>query len=141
VAPLGVAWLRIAAAAAFFAAWRRPWRVRRAADRRVRMLIGGLAAALAVRDACFGPAVGPLPLATVAAIEFVAVIAVALAGVRSARNLAALAVTLAGVIALVGIPTGGNRIGLIFAVLTAALFALYIVIGHAIARGGGASGV
>lgn len=32
VPPLGVAWLRIAAAAAVFAAWRRPWRTFAALD-------------------------------------------------------------------------------------------------------------
>ena len=33
VEPLGVAWLRIASAALIFAAWRRPWRALRGADR------------------------------------------------------------------------------------------------------------
>ena len=33
VAPAGVAWLRIVSAAIVFAAWRRPWRALRAADR------------------------------------------------------------------------------------------------------------
>ncbi|HYY79170.1 MAG TPA: EamA family transporter, partial [Actinomycetes bacterium] len=36
---LGVAWLRIAAAAALFAAWRRPWRLLARADRRGRALL------------------------------------------------------------------------------------------------------
>ena len=86
-------------------------------------------------------AIDLLPLATVASIEFVAVIAVALAGVRSLRNFSALAVTLVGVYALIGVAEGGGRLGLFFALLNAALFALYIVLGHAIARTGGASGI
>src|ERR671913_2470850 len=39
--PLGVAWLRIMAAAAVFAAWRRPWRRWRGLDRRTRRLLVG----------------------------------------------------------------------------------------------------
>ena len=102
VEPLGVAWLRIASAALIFAVWRRPWRVLIAADPRTRLLIAGLGASLAAMNACFYLAIDRLPLATVAAIEFVATIAVALVGVRSLRNLAALVVTLAGVYALIG---------------------------------------
>jgi inner membrane transporter RhtA len=92
-------------------------------------------------NAWFYLAIDRLPLATVAAIEFVAVIGVALAGVRSLRNLAALMVTLLGVYALTGIAGGGDRLGLFFALLNAALFAAYIVLGHAISRAGGAGGI
>jgi len=141
IEPLGVAWLRIAAAALVFALWRRPWRALHGSDRRSLLLIVGLAASLAAMNACFYLAIDLLPLATVAAIEFVAVIAVALAGMRSPRNFAALAVTLLGVYALIGIAEGGDRLGLFFALLNAALFALYIVLGHAISRAGGASGI
>ena len=51
---LGVAWLRIASAAAVFAVWRRPWRRLLALDRSGRLLIVGLGAVFAVdeRD-CF----------------------------------------------------------------------------------------
>jgi inner membrane transporter RhtA len=141
VEPLGVAWLRIAAAALVFALWRRPWRVLLDAARQERALIVALAASLAAMNACFYLAIDLLPLATVASIEFVAVIAVALLGVRNKRNLAALAVTLLGVYALIGIAEGGSRLGLFFALLNAGLFALYIVLGHAIARAVGASGI
>ena len=141
IEPLGVAWLRIASAALVFAVWRRPWRVLRDADRHLLILIIGLAASLAAMNACFYLAIDLLPLATVASIEFVAVIAVALAGIRSLRNFSALAVTLVGVYALIGVAEGGARLGLFFALLNAALFALYIVLGHAISRTGGASGI
>ena len=40
---LGVAWLRIAAAALVFALWRRPWRLWRRLDRRRRDLLAGWA--------------------------------------------------------------------------------------------------
>src|SRR6059036_972235 len=53
VEPLGVAWLRIAAAAAVFAAWRRPWRKLGGLDRSGWMLIAGLGAVFALMNACF----------------------------------------------------------------------------------------
>src|SRR5436853_5841526 len=63
---LGVAWLRIASAAAIFALWRRPWRrVRLGRD------VVALGAVFAVMNACFYLAIDRLPLTTVAAIEFV----------------------------------------------------------------------
>jgi inner membrane transporter RhtA len=141
VEPLGVAWLRIASAALIFAVWRRPWEVLANADRHSLLLIGGLGASLAAMNTFFYLAIDRMPLATVASIEFVATIAVALIGVRTMRNLAALLVTLCGVYALIGFRGGGDAFGLLFAVLNAALFAVYIVLGHAIARSGGSAGV
>src|SRR5256885_3079863 len=82
---LGVAWLRIAAAALIFAAWRRPWRVLR------RPTILAWGAVLAVMNCCFYLAIDRLPLGTVAAVEVLPVIAPAAAGVTSPRDLAALA--------------------------------------------------
>src|ERR687898_2661528 len=142
VGVLGVAWLRIASAALVFALWLRPWRVLRQEDRRTRLLVVGLGAVLAIMNACFYLAISRLPLATVAAIEFVATIAVALAGVRTGRNLLALAVAVSGVFILIGPEWQGGLtdwLGLLFAVVNAALFALYIVLGHAISRAPGAA--
>lgn len=139
---LGVAWLRIASAALVFALWLRPWRVLRQEDRRTRLLVVGLGAVLAVMNACFYLAISRLPLATVAAIEFVATIAVALAGVRTGRNLLALAGAVSGVFILIGPEWQGGLtdwLGVLFAVVNAALFALYIVLGHAISRTPGAA--
>src|SRR3981081_677984 len=51
IAPLGVAWLRIASAAIVFALWRRPWRYFRAlgaAERRTVLLLGIVLAARAI---------------------------------------------------------------------------------------------
>jgi inner membrane transporter RhtA len=144
VGVLGVAWLRIASAALVFALWRRPWRLLVQADRQVRLLVVSLGAALAAMNACFYLAIDRLPLATVAAIEFVATIAVALAGVRTARNLVALLVAVGGVYLLIGWPGAGGSdwFGLAFALLNALLFALYIVLGHAMSRAtGGVGGV
>src|SRR5271168_4855825 len=53
VGVLGVAWLRIASAAAIFAVWRRPWRVFARADRRTRGLIVGPGITLALMNSAF----------------------------------------------------------------------------------------
>src|SRR3989440_8635628 len=74
---LGVAWLRIASAAAIFAAWRRPWRAFLALDRAGRTLVVALGAVFAVMNACFYVSIDPLPLATGAAIEVIGPIALA----------------------------------------------------------------
>src|SRR6187200_1345274 len=87
---LGVAWLRIASAALVLAAWRRPWRAFSRLERDGRWLLVQWGAVLAVMNACFYLAIDRLPLATVAAIEFLPVIALAALGVRSQRNVAAL---------------------------------------------------
>jgi inner membrane transporter RhtA len=138
---LGVAWLRIASAAAIFAVWRRPWRVMIDGDRNARMLIVALGVTLALMNSAFYLAIDRLPLATVAAIEFVAAIVVALIGVRNVRNVAALSIAVAGVFLLIGFQWSGDRLGVLLAVANAALFGVYIVIGHAISRSRGASGV
>lgn len=130
VEPLGVAWLRIASAAAVFALWRRPWQALRSGGRPV----WALGAVLAVMNACFYLAIDRLPLGTVAAIEFVPVIALAAVGVRSGRNLAALGLAAAGVYALVHVRLAGEPAGIAFAFANAMLFAGYIVLAHRVAR-------
>src|SRR3954451_13292751 len=87
---LGVAWLRIASAALVFALWRRPWRALRRLDRDGRRLLASWGAVLAVMNCCFYLSIDRLPLGTVAAIEFLPVIALAALGARTARNAAAL---------------------------------------------------
>src|SRR6266513_120076 len=87
---LGVAWLRIASAAAIFALWRRPWRAFRSLDRDGRRLLLAWGVVLAVMNCCFYTAIDRLPLGTVATVEFLPVIALAAFGARNARNAAAL---------------------------------------------------
>ena len=87
---LGVAWLRIASAALVFAVWRRPWRVLAQLDGEARRLLLAWGAVLALMNCCFYLAIDRLPLGTVAAIEFLPVIALAALGARSTRNLGAL---------------------------------------------------
>src|SRR5215468_5464356 len=90
VAPLGVAWLRIAGAAVLFALWRRSWRYLAACTAKERRVIVGLGLVLAAMNSVFYEAIARLPLSTVGAIEFLGPIAVAALGLRTARNLAAL---------------------------------------------------
>jgi inner membrane transporter RhtA len=134
VEPLGVAWLRIAAAALVFAAWRRPWRIWRGLDRRTRWLLVGWAAVLAVMNSVFYLAIDRLPLGTVAAVEFLPVIALAALGTRTGRNLLALLLAVGGVYLLSDVRLVAEPLGFVFAAVNAALFALYIVLGHRVAQ-------
>jgi inner membrane transporter RhtA len=134
VEPLGVAWLRIVSAAVIFAAWRRPWRGLAALDREGRRTLLAMGVVLALMNACFYVAIDHLPLATVAAIEFLPVIVLAALGVRSPRNALALGLAMAGVYVLTDVQLGGNPLGIAFAFANAALFALYIVLAHRISR-------
>ena len=130
---LGVAWLRIASAALVFALWRRPWRAFARLDRSGRRLLVSWGAVLAVMNACFYLAIDRLPLATVAAIEFLPVIALAALGARGARNAAALVAAVAGVYLLTGIRLEGEPLGVALAFANAVLFAAYIVLAHRVA--------
>jgi len=131
----GVAWLRIVSAAVVFAAWRRPWRSFRGADRRTRRLIVALGSVFAVMNYTFYLAIDRLPLGTVAAIEFAGPILLALAGSRTRRNFLALALAVAGVYLLTDIRLEGDPTAFGWAFANAALFTLYIVLAHALARG------
>jgi inner membrane transporter RhtA len=130
VAPLGVAWLRILTAAAVFGIWRGarllrpdPW-----------VLAWG--AVLAAMNCCFYLAIDRLPLATVAAIEFLPVIGLAALGARTPRNAAALALAVPGVYVLTGVHLHGQATGVAFAMANALLFAAYIVCADRAAKHG-----
>jgi inner membrane transporter RhtA len=134
VDPLGVAWLRIAAAGVVFALWRRPWRAFRAADDETRRLLVALGLVFAVMNSCFYVAIDRLPLGTVAAIEFLPVIGLAALGARTLRNGLALALSVPGVYVLTDVRLEGEPLGVAFAFANAALFALYIVLAHRVSR-------
>ena len=127
VDPLGVGWLRIASAALVFALWRRPWR----AMRHPTVIAWGVV--LAAMNCCFYLAIDRLPLATVAAIEFLPVIVLAALGARTRRNLAAVAIAVPGVYLLTGVQLGGEALGVALAFANAGLFAAYIVLAHRVA--------
>ena len=141
VGSLGVAWLRITTAALAFSLWRRPWRVLAHATRPQLRLLFAMGAILAVMNSVFYLAIERLPLGTVGAIEFLAPIALAVFGLRDLRNIVALAVAVGGVALLTDVRFGGDPLAYVFAFANCALFAGYIVAGHALARDGGASGI
>ena len=136
---LGVTWLRIASATAVFAAWRRPWRVFRELAPDSRHTLVALGLVLAAMNACFYEAIDRLPLGTVAGIEFLGPVALAAAGARSRRNLAALGLVISGVWLVTDIRLASQPLGVLFAFVNCALFVLYVVLGHRIARDGGSS--
>ena len=133
--------MRIASAALVFAVWRRPWRKFLGLDRGGQLLIVALGAVFAVMNACFYISIDRLPLATVAAIEFIGPIALAIVGARSGRNLAAIAAAALGVYLLTHVHFGGQPVGLAFAFANAALFTVYIVLAHRVARHSAMGGI
>jgi inner membrane transporter RhtA len=138
---LGVAWLRIASAAAVFAVWRRPWHAFARQDRDGRRLLLAWGGVLAIMNACFYLAVSRLPLGTVAAVEFLPVIALAAVGARTPRNAAALALAVPGVYLLTNVQLTAEPLGLAFAFANAVLFALYIVLADRVAKRAQLSGI
>src|SRR5947199_5980516 len=141
VSVLGVAWLRIASAAAVFALWRRPWRAFRRASREARVLLVAWGAVLAVMNCCFYEAIDRLPLGTVAAIEFLPVILLAAIGARTTRNVVALAFAVPGVYLLTDVQLAGQPLGVAFAAANAVLFAAYIVLAHRVAQRADVGGI
>jgi inner membrane transporter RhtA len=134
---LGLAWLRIASAAAVFAAWRRPWRLLESMSRSDRLKLVQLGLVLAAMNALFYLAIARLPLGTVGAIEFLGPLVLAALGVRSPRNLVALGLAVGGVYLLTDIRIAGEPLGFVFAFANAGLFVAYVVLGHGIADRGG----
>ncbi|HEY3529048.1 MAG TPA: EamA family transporter [Nocardioides sp.] len=130
---LGVAWLRLVSAAVVLALWRRPWTVLRGATGRERLTMLALGAVLAAMNAAFYLALDLAPLATVASIEFLGVVALAAYGVRSRRNLTALTLSCAGVALLTTVSIEGSAAGLAWAGVNCLGFVLYVVLGHRIA--------
>ena len=101
LAPAGVAWLRIASAAAVFALWRRPWRFLGALPARQRLVVVGLGVVLAAMNWVFYESFARIPLGVAVTIEFVGPLVVAAVGSRRPRDflwvgLAAVGITLFG---------------------------------------------
>lgn len=141
VGPLGVAWLRIASAAAVFGGWRRPWRsLPRPGDGgqmgAAWLPVLALGLVLAAMNVVFYQAIARLPLATVGAIEFLGPVALAAAGLRGRRNLAALAFAVGGVALLADVRLRDEPLGLVLAFANCALFVAYVVLSKRIAATG-----
>jgi inner membrane transporter RhtA len=92
IAAPGVLWLRIAAAAAVFAVWRRPWRLAGRLDRRQLVTLLALGGVLAGMNALFYLAVARLLPAVAVVIG-----AVVLHQIPSVRELAGIALVIAGI--------------------------------------------
>jgi inner membrane transporter RhtA len=134
IAAPGVLWLRIAAAAAVFAVWRRPWRLAGRLGRRQLVTLLALGGVLAGMNALFYLAVARLPLATVGAIEFLGTVVLAALGARTRRNATALALCVGGVAVLTAIQAGASPLGLVLAFGNCAGFMLYVMLGHRVAN-------
>src|SRR5437764_4964059 len=82
----------------------------------------------------FYESIDRLPLGTVAAIEFLPVIALAALGARTTRNAGALVLAVGGVYLLTHVRLTGAPLGFAFAFANAALFSAYIVLAHRVSR-------
>jgi inner membrane transporter RhtA len=138
---LGVTWLRIASASVVFALWRRPWRLRGTLGRDAVHLLVAWGGVLALMNCFFYMSISRLPLGTVAAIEFLPVIALAALGTRTARNLLAVALAVGGVYLLTDVRLAGEPLGVAFAFANAVLFAAYIVLADRVAKRPALSGI
>jgi inner membrane transporter RhtA len=92
-------------------------------------------------NCCFYLALARLPISLVAAIEFVGSIGLSLYGMRTPRNRVALAIAICGVFILIRVRWSADLSGLGFAFANGALFVLYIVLGHRMARAGASAGI
>ncbi len=131
----GVAWLRTVGAALVLLAWRRPWRGQW--DRQRLLLVAAFGTALAAMNLSFYLAIERLPVGTAVAIEFLGPIVVAAAGSRSRRQVTALVLAIGGIALLADVQWAGSPAGVGFALLAAGFWALYILLGSAVARRGG----
>ena len=88
---------------------------------------------LAVMNAAFYLALDLAPLATVASLEFLGILALAAYGARTRRNLVAVALAVAGIALLTRVSLAASLPGLVWAAVNALGFVLYVTLGHRIA--------
>ncbi len=132
--PAAVAWLRAATAGLVLVAWRRPWRLRW--TRRSVATAAGFGVVTVGMNVAFFEAIARIPLGTAVAIEFLGPVAVATAGSRRPRDLLAVVLVGAGVALLAGVEGGADLLGIGFALMAAALWAGYILLGKRVADAG-----
>ncbi|CAN5848801.1 EamA family transporter [soil metagenome] len=132
--PATVTWLRAAAAAAVLMVWRRPWRTRW--TRRGVLMAAAFGVVTVGMNLAFFEAIARIPLGTAVAIEFAGPIAVAALGSRRGRDILAVVLAAAGVLLLAGIQTSAEWAGIGFALVAAALWAGYILLGKLVADSG-----
>ncbi|WP_421859227.1 EamA family transporter [Oricola sp.] len=138
---LGIAWFRIASAALVFAPLTKPWRTLGQAEPATRGLLLSLGACLAAMNTAFYLALDKLPMSLVAAMEFTATLLVALYGLRTPRNLFAVGLAIAGVWLLIDVRWATSPVGLFWSAINAALFAVYIILGHRVSQTGADAGI
>lgn len=136
-----MAWLRGAGAGLILLLALRPRRADWTPARlRAAALFGTVTVAM---NMAFYEAIDHIDLGTAVAIEFLGPIAVAVAGSRRAVDLVAAAAALVGVVCVAGVNLdgaglgSGGAIGIACALLAAALWAAYIVLGKRVADAGG----
>jgi len=132
--PATVAWLRASAAAVALVAWRRPWRRRLSRRQAVVALIFGLVT-IGMNIAIY-EAMSRIPLGAAVAIEFLGPTVVAALGSRQRRDLVAVGLASAGVLLLAGMEFDANLTGVLFALVSAAMWAGYILVGKQVADTG-----
>jgi inner membrane transporter RhtA len=132
--PSTVAWLRAAAAAVALLAWRRPWRRRWERRQAGTALTFGLVT-IGMNVAIY-EAMARIPLGTAVAIEFVGPTAVAAFASRRRRDVASVVLAAVGVLLLAGVQFHANLTGVLFALVSAAMWAGYILLGKRVADTG-----
>jgi inner membrane transporter RhtA len=90
--------------------------------------------ATAAMNLFFYLAIDRIDLGKSVAIEFLGPIAVAAAMTRSVRNAVALLLAVAGVVTLGGVEIGDNTLGVVFILISSAMWAAYIVFGSRVAQ-------
>ena len=132
VEPQTVAWFRVIGATIALLAvspgFHRGW------TRRDLIGAGVFGTATALMNLFFYLGIARIDLGKSVAIEFLGPIAVAAATTRTARNGFALALAVVGVVTLGGVEIGDNTLGVVFILLSSAMWAAYIVFGSRVAR-------
>jgi inner membrane transporter RhtA len=132
-----VAWWRILVAAIFLLAWRRPWRA--PWTRRTLAASALFGIVLGAMNLLFYVAISYLPLGTAVSLEYLGPVAVAAIAGRGVRVRVALGLALLGVVSIGGLGLDwsdpGTGVGVLFAVLAGAAWAVYILLGRRIAAG------
>lgn len=135
VAPVSVAWSRIALAAVVLILVMRPWR--RRWTRHTWWRAAAFGTVLAGMNIAFYLALERLPLGTAVAIEFIGPVAVGALTGRGWRERAAIALAAIGVVMIVGVTLdiGGAdaAVGLVWILLAATGWAGYIMLGRKVA--------
>jgi len=132
VEPQTVAWFRVIGASVALLAispgFHRGWTRRDLAGAAV------FGSATAAMNLFFYLGISRVDLGKSVAIEFLGPIAVAAATTRSGRNAVALALAIIGVVTLGGVELGDNTLGVVFILVSSALWAAYIVFGSRVAQ-------